>query len=80
MITAAVTEGNCVMGVIVCTPLPMLKLITLPGLPFALRIACRNEPGPESLVLVTLRLGPKAVATGAMVNSRIDGVFISCGS
>src|SRR5437867_1158155 len=39
----------------VCGPLPMLKLIVVVSV--ASWIACRNEPGPLSLVLVTVRLG-----------------------
>src|SRR4029450_6726831 len=49
--------GSAVAGVIVWTPLPtMLKLIvSAPGFPFALVIASRSEPAPESAVDVTVK-------------------------
>src|SRR4051794_37267221 len=42
----------------VCTPLPgMAKLMaSLPGRALASRIACRNEPGPASAMLVTRKV------------------------
>jgi hypothetical protein len=55
---AAEIGGRSVVGAIVWTPDPgMLKAIT-PPLPTASasRIAWRNEPGPESLVLVTVKV------------------------
>jgi hypothetical protein len=41
-------------GLIVCAPVPIAKsMVSSPGLPFALVITSRKEPGPESPVLVT---------------------------
>src|SRR5215471_19042721 len=56
MVTGSVTGGNGVAGVIVNGPVPViLKLITSGTLvvPFAVSIACLNDPAPVSLVLVT---------------------------
>src|SRR5206468_11488399 len=50
-------------GLIVCTPVPgMLNAIrSTPGIASASRIACRREPGPESLVLVTVKVAARPV-------------------
>ena len=78
MITGKVMVGSCVVGVIVCTPVPILKWIVSPlPLAFASRIACRSDPGPESLILVTLKFSANAVLRELTVNSRIDTAFIS---
>src|SRR6267142_2312491 len=56
MVIGSVTVGGGVAGVIVNGPMPlMLKLITSGTLtvPLAVISACRNEPAPVSLVLVT---------------------------
>src|SRR5262245_44129427 len=56
MTTGSEIGGSGVSGCIVCTPLPrMQKLIVLvSGLRLALRIACRSDPSPLSLVLTTV--------------------------
>src|SRR5216117_2826843 len=48
-------------GAIVCTPAPgMLNVIvSAPGFALASRIACRSEPAPLSLVLVTVNVAAK---------------------
>src|SRR5262245_34376024 len=48
-------RGDC--GWITCGPVPgILKLIVFaPGLELESRIACRSEPSPKSLVLVTVK-------------------------
>jgi hypothetical protein len=49
--------GSAVSGEIVCGPVPIKKSIeSESGSAFASRIACRNDPGPESLVFVTTKL------------------------
>ena len=55
--------GSSEVGMIVCTPAPgMLKsIVSAPALALASRIAWRSEPGPESLVFVTVKV---AAATG----------------
>src|SRR4051794_24667045 len=61
MTSGSVTTGSGVTGLIVCGPAPaMLKLTTSGTLAveFADRIACRNEPAPLSLVLVTGKVAP----------------------
>src|SRR6187551_3925591 len=52
--------GRSVAGKIVCTPPPgMLNSIVCgPATAFAAVIACRNEPAPESSVLVTVKVAP----------------------
>ena len=54
-ITGTVIVGSADSGVIVWTPAPgIAKLIVCrPEAALAFRIACRSEPGPLSLVLVT---------------------------
>ncbi len=44
-------------GAMVCTPGPgMLNvMVSAPALALALRIACRNEPAPESFAFVTVK-------------------------
>src|SRR4030095_12744923 len=79
MVTGSVTAGSGVRGVIVCGPAPaMLKLITSGTFVerFADKIACRSEPAPLSLVLVTTKVahhpGPNSAAPNrnAMVLAR----------
>src|SRR4051812_26010440 len=49
--------GSCDRGRIVWTPEPMAKAMTsAPWLLLARAIACRSDPGPESLVLVTVKV------------------------
>ena len=61
--TASVMAGSLVRGLMVWCPLLMLKLMMSgPGLELASMIACRNEPGPLSLTVVT----PKVVAAFAV--------------
>ncbi len=57
MVTASVISGSSVDSEIVFTPVPgMLNLIvSAPALLLASVIACRSEPAPESLVLVTVK-------------------------
>ena len=57
MVSASVISGRADAGVIVCGPEPILKLIVSgPTFRFASIIACLNDPGPLSLVLLT-RIG-----------------------
>ena len=62
MMTDRVIVGSGVSGVIVYGPAGgMLKMIVggvVPKTVFALSIACRSEPAPLSLVLVTTNEGP----------------------
>src|SRR6188472_1654263 len=61
MTSGSVIGGSGVTGLIVCGPVPeMLKLIASGTLAveFADRMACRNEPAPLSLVLVTGKVAP----------------------
>src|SRR5687768_9196101 len=54
MTTGSVTSGSGLSGVMVRTPLPRLKVIaSVPPLLLAALIASRNEPTPESAVVVT---------------------------
>src|SRR5262245_7663053 len=56
MTTGPMISGSCDCGVIVWTPLPRMQkvIVLVSGLRLALRIACRNDPGPLSLVLTTV--------------------------
>ena len=56
MTTGSVIVGRAEAGLIVCTPAPEMSnvIVSRPGLALALRIACRSEPGPLSLVFVTV--------------------------
>src|SRR5437660_216307 len=57
MVSASVISGRAEAGVIVCGPEPILKLIVSgPTFRLASIIACLNDPGPLSLVLLT-RIG-----------------------
>ena len=58
--TGSLTVGNAAAGVIVCGPAPgMLNvMLSTPAALFALRIACRSEPGPLSFVFVTTNDNP----------------------
>src|SRR4030095_10523293 len=71
---ASVMFGSFVAGVIVWTPLPtMLKLIvSAPGFPFALVIASRSEPAPESAVDVTVKVAAGAEAVTRSAARTID--------
>ncbi len=57
MMTASVMVGSALVGRIVCTPVPArLNVIVLtPTTLLESMICCRNEPVPESLVLVTIK-------------------------
>ena len=79
MITGLVMAGKSLAKVIVCTPAPgMLKLIvSVPAFPFALRIAWRSDPAPESFVFITVKV--MALVTGipsATLKIKIRGPFI----
>jgi hypothetical protein len=53
--------GRAVNGLIVWTPLPILNaIISRPPVAFASRIACRKEPAPASLVLLTVNVAADA--------------------
>src|SRR5258708_4416640 len=66
IVTLAVIAGNGDRGSIVCGPVPgRSNVIVDPGLPLALRIACRSDPGPLSAVLVTVYGSPKPGAPGS---------------
>jgi hypothetical protein len=59
MVTGLVIWGNSVASEIILTPLPgMLKLTVsaVAGVALASRIACRSEPAPLSLMLVTVKV------------------------
>src|SRR5215813_2164934 len=63
MTTGSVIVGSGVSGPIVCGPAPAMLKLTTSGtfaLRFADRIACRSEPAPLSLVLVTTKVAPGA--------------------
>src|ERR1700730_8973045 len=65
MITGMVIVGSAERGETVCTPEPMLKLMTsVPGLALASRIACLSEPMPVSLALLTIKVIPVAGSVG----------------
>ena len=71
MTTGSVTVGSGVSGLIVNGPVPvMLKLMTSGtfAVAFADRIACRSEPAPLSLVLVTTKVAPHAGSVPAAAN------------
>src|SRR5437870_1296777 len=57
MTTGSVIVGKADVGLIVCTPGPTIQnlMVSSPGVLLASRICCRNEPGPLSLVFVTVR-------------------------
>src|SRR5207253_1904849 len=55
IVTASVIVGSTDAGMIVCEPEPILKLIVSgPMFTLASIIACLNDPGPLSLVLLTM--------------------------
>ena len=56
MITVSVMVGSALSMLIVCTPVPeILKMmLSVPAAALASRIAWRNEPAPESFVLMTV--------------------------
>src|SRR5829696_212905 len=58
MLTASVISGNGEAGEMVWAPLPGMSnsMASAPGVALASRIACRSEPAPESLVLVTVKV------------------------
>src|SRR3954469_16764031 len=61
MVTESVIAGSALVNAIVCGPAPgILKAMVSPELnaAFASRMACRNEPGPESAVVVTMNDWP----------------------
>ena len=62
---------------IVWTPPPaMLKLMmSAPAAPFASRIACRSEPAPESLVLVTVKVA--STLSQAACSSALTAIWAS---
>ncbi len=58
----------------VCTPVPgrLNKIVCGPGLALTLRMACRKEPGPESLVLETVNVpAPPQAALIQRMETRI---------
>src|ERR1700687_151817 len=49
--------GRAYAGGMVCDPPPILNaIVSNPGFPFASNIAWRREPGPESLVVRTVKV------------------------
>src|SRR5712691_1787619 len=58
IVTVSVIVGSAEIGLIVCKPEPgILNVIrSAPELPLASRIACRKEPRPLSLALVTVKV------------------------
>jgi hypothetical protein len=67
-----VIEGRKDVGLIVFTPPPgMLKVIvSRPGLAFASVMAWRSDPGPLSLVFVTVKVAARAESGAMMVGNR----------
>jgi hypothetical protein len=64
IVTGSVIVGSAPMTTeIVLLPEPIANRISsAPGFPFASRIAWRSEPGPESLLVVTVKTDPAAAA------------------
>src|SRR5262245_64974335 len=60
MVTGSLMEGRAVSGVIVYGFEPAIRkaIMSAPGLLLASIIACRNEPEPESVVFVTVKVAP----------------------
>src|SRR5688572_2771641 len=70
MMTGSVMMGNCEVGRIECGPDPgMLNLMAwIPGPALASKIACRNEPAPLSLTLVTVKEGSLTTVKAKLFN------------
>ena len=66
IVSASVTVGRLLPSVIV--PVTAKVIVSAPGTALASRIAWRSDPGPESLVVVTLKL---VAWTGAAETSAI---------
>ena len=66
-------EGRRVESVIVWTPEPGIAnwIVCGPALPLASRIACRSDPAPESLVLITVNVAAEAKAARTARTSAI---------
>ena len=58
---------------VVSTIVPVVEnvIVSIPGLPFASKIACRSEPGPESFVFVTSRAARRGLTGGLPAGSRV---------
>ena len=66
MTTGSVMVGRAEVGLMVFTPLPMPKaIVSSPGVMFALRMAWRSDPRPESLVLVTVNVARSDLASSS---------------
>ncbi len=65
MVTCSVIVGSADAGVIVWTPVPGILNVIVSALRFAFasRIACRSEPAPASLVLLTTNVCGAAPVT-----------------
>src|SRR5262245_8196240 len=78
MITALLMIGSGVCSTIECGPGPgILKaMVSSVGLAFESMIACRNEPGPELAVVLTVNVaGPESTVTHAE-NSDVSFVLL----
>jgi hypothetical protein len=66
--------GRAVSGDMVFTPEPGIAktIVSAAGVAFALRIACRSEPAPESPVLSTVSVAARAVALADRRNDDAD--------
>jgi hypothetical protein len=74
--TGSVIVGSALVVVMVRTPEPgMLKaMVSKPELALASRIACRSDPAPASLVLVTVRIVcPTILALSKLPELAFDG-------
>ena len=75
MVTGLEIGGSPVTGEMVWTPEPEMSkaIVSGPGFALASRIACRSDPAPESLVLVTVNVDadrPEAARTKSAAGTR----------
>src|SRR5438094_969826 len=69
MMTGRVIAGNAVAGVMVRTPaggsVMANWIVSTPSVALASVIACRNEPAPVSLVVVTVKVAARAACAAS---------------
>ena len=74
MTVLSVTCGRGEARVIV--PLVVKRMVSLPGLLLAATIACRSDPGPESLVVVTVKLAPRPANSAKLRTTAANNVSL----